>query len=68
MGATDPGPPPARLIDMRGRIAGGHPAYQAVDSRPGWGLVAGRDHQSAARVGARPHGVTGQGAPRPRER
>ena len=31
MGDTDPSPPPARLIDMRGRIAPDHPAHQAVD-------------------------------------
>jgi hypothetical protein len=42
MGDTDPGPPPTRLIDMRGRIPGGHPARQQVDRAlaGAWSLAA----------------------------
>jgi hypothetical protein len=47
MGYTDPSPPPARLIDTRGRIPSGHPAHQAVDRAlaAAWSLAA------ATRVG-----------------
>jgi hypothetical protein len=67
MGDTDPGPPPARLIDMRGRIPRDHPAHPAVD-RALAGVVAGRHHQAAAQVGAHPLGIPGQGPSRARER
>ena len=42
MGDTDPSPPPARLIDMRGRIPRDHPAHQAVDRAlaSAWSLAA----------------------------
>jgi hypothetical protein len=42
MGDTDPSPPPARLIDMRGRIPRGHPAHPAVDRAlaAAWSLAA----------------------------
>jgi hypothetical protein len=42
MGDTDPGPPPARLIDMRGRIPRDHPAHPAVDRAlaGAWSLAA----------------------------
>jgi hypothetical protein len=42
MGDTDPSPPPARLIDMRGRIPPDHPAHQAVDRAlaAAWSLAA----------------------------
>jgi hypothetical protein len=42
MGDTDPSPPPARLIDMRGRIPRDHPAHQAVDRAlaGAWSLAA----------------------------
>jgi hypothetical protein len=39
---NDPSPPPARLIDMRGRIPPDHPAHQAVDRAlaAAWSLAA----------------------------
>jgi hypothetical protein len=42
MGDTDPGPPPTRLIDMRGRIPRDHPAHPAVDRAlaGAWSLAA----------------------------
>ena len=42
MGDADPVPPPARLIDMRGRIPPGHPAHQAVERAlaAAWSLAA----------------------------
>jgi hypothetical protein len=42
MGDTDPSPPPARLIDMRGRIPRDHPAHQAVEHAlaGAWSLAA----------------------------
>ena len=42
MGDTDPSPPPARLIDMRGRIPRYHPTHQAVDRAlaGAWSLAA----------------------------
>ena len=42
MGDTDPSPPPARLIDMRGRIPRDHPTHQAVDRAlaGAWSLAA----------------------------
>jgi hypothetical protein len=42
MGDTDPTPPPARLIDVRGRIPPDHPAHQAVERAlaAAWSLAA----------------------------
>jgi len=42
MGDTDPSPPPARLIDMRGRIPRDHPTHQTVDRAlaGAWSLAA----------------------------
>jgi len=41
-GDTDPSPPPARLIDMRGRIPPDHPRHQAIERAlaAAWSLAA----------------------------
>jgi hypothetical protein len=42
MGDNDSGPPPPRIIDVRGRIDPGHPAHRAVDRAVAgaWSLAA----------------------------